>query len=133
MLETHEDFSCRFACRSVRRLPQSSGSTSGDKWEADGYLILIQGEVAEVEGEKCCAREREECARIADECAIEMITMGNGLPEHSESRERCFARAREAERIAVLIRAQGIGTREEPFSAARGSRRDPGDIAKGVR
>jgi len=51
------------------------------------------------------AREREECAKLADECFDEMMRLGQGEPENSAARDRCFARAREAERIAVLIRA----------------------------
>jgi hypothetical protein len=52
------------------------------------------------------AKEREECAAIADECAQEMLKVAHSHPEESDSRDRCFARAREAERIAILIRAR---------------------------
>jgi len=54
----------------------------------------------------CREREREACAEIADDCAADMMKLANGQPEGSESRDRCFARAREAERIAILIRAR---------------------------
>ena len=60
---------------------------------------------AQIDLKKFRAREREACAEIADECARDMLMIGNNHPEGSESRDRCFARAREAERIAILIRA----------------------------
>jgi hypothetical protein len=52
------------------------------------------------------AKERGECAAIADECAQEMLKIAHSHPAGSDSRDRCFARAREAERIATLIRAR---------------------------
>jgi hypothetical protein len=69
-----------------------------DEWKA---MMTAQIDLREFR-----ATEREACAEIADQCAREMLTIANSHPEGSESRDRCFARAREAERIAILIRAR---------------------------
>jgi len=54
------------------------------------------------------AAEREECAKVADNASKEAEKIGRQHPEDRESRDRMFARAREAGYIAAEIRASGV-------------------------
>ena len=75
--------------------------------EAATRIQALETSLAEAEGRVKEARRQalEEAAKVADEAHAEHKQSGLTHPEDSESRGRCFARARAAMYIAQAIRA----------------------------
>ena len=70
-------------------------------------LIKVGGErdAAERERDKARANALEEAAKVADEHYDEVYRAGMTHAPDSESRDRCFARARSASQIATTVRS----------------------------
>jgi len=73
-------------------------------WEYNEYT---RTDLAQAQLQAAVEAERKACAGVAHEKHVVMEQIGQGHPENSDSRSRCFSRAREAENIAEAIRARG--------------------------